>query len=762
MPTATSTAPQTWPSLPRGRGGTTTLAGMAAATLLAAATLSAGCTGPTPPRYELPPVTAEATAAELPAVALDADLAALPPSQVGAFTQGPVTGRVAFDGRRAVFEVSGLPAPAAACPTVLYFSEGGGAQRWEHRFRGDKVTVSINGEPFGGKAPRARYADGSYRVAVPTLPGDFAVLVQAPAAAAAGNAAKEPCSLKRALPVVTGDLVADGGVRWAQTETPTVVAVRAGGGDDAQDHRRFEPGAELVLLGAHLDRVEEVLFEDVQATPTTRLDERLVVRAAGDGDTDTVTMRAGQWRSPPLWAPVEGTVHRIGDAMATLSNAIWSTWLVVLLVGAGLILTIVNGFPQFRGFRHALDVVRGHYDDPNEQGEITHFQALTAALSATVGLGNIAGVAVAVTNGGPGAVFWMWICGFLGMATKFSECTLSTCYRDVREDGTVAGGPMYYMRKQLGWLAPMGTLYAVLITFASFGGGNMFQSNQTAALWREAFGVPPWVTGLILVALVGLVILGGIKRIGRVTDKLVPSMAAIYIVGALAVIFTHVDRVGPIFTSIFTEAFSVSAAVGGVLGLVVKDVLIQGFRRAAFSNEAGFGSAAIAHAAVRTDEPVREGVVALLEPFIDTIVICTMTALVILISGAWTQQGLDGVNLTAVSFDSVFQGFGSVLVPIAVFLFAVSTMISWSYYGEKGVEFLFGRRAVTPYRVAFIGALFIGSVWKLGPVLDFSDAMLGMLVVPNILAILLLLPKLRGLVGDYFGRLRSGQMVRYK
>jgi len=729
----------------------------------ALAALAAGCSKPTPPRYELPPVTAEAAPAELPAQALDADLGALPASQVATFTQGPVTGRLAFDGRRAVFEVTGLPAPAEACPTVLYFSEGGGAQRWEHRFQGDRVAVSINGKAFGGKAPRARFEGGGYRVTIPTLPGDFALLVEAPAGSASGAGPNAgACALRRALPVVTGELVAEGGVRWAQTTTPTVVAVRGGGGDDARDRARFEPGAEIVLLGAHLDRVEEVWFEDVRTTPTARLDDRLIVPAAGDGDTDTVTLVAGDWRSPPVWAPVEGTVHRIGDAMATLSGHIWSTWLVILLVGAGLILTIVNGFPQFRGFRHALDVVRGHYDDPNEQGEITHFQALTAALSATVGLGNIAGVAVAVTNGGPGAVFWMWVCGFLGMATKFSECTLSTCYRDVREDGTVAGGPMYYMKKQLGWLAPMGTLYAVLITFASFGGGNMFQSNQTAALWREAFGMPTWATGLILVALVGLVILGGIQRIGRVTDKLVPAMAAIYVLGALAVIFTHLDRVGPIFASIFTEAFSVSAAVGGVLGLVVKDVLIQGFRRAAFSNEAGFGSAAIAHAAVRTDEPVREGVVALLEPFIDTVLICTMTALVILISGAWTQQGLDGVNLTAVSFDSVFAGFGSMLVPIAVFLFAVSTMISWSYYGEKGVEFLFGRRAVTPYRVVFIGALFIGSVWKLGPVLDFSDAMLGMLVVPNILAILILLPKLRGLVGDYFGRLRSGQMVRYK
>ena len=232
-------------------------------------------------------------------------------------------------------------------------------------------------------------------------------------------------------------------------------------------------------------------------------------------------------------------------------------------------------------------------------------------------------------------------------------------------------------------------------------------------------------------------------------------------VGALAVIFSNIDQVGDVFALIFTEAFAVSSAVGGVLGIVVKDVIVQGFRRAAFSNEAGFGSAAIAHAAVKTDEPVREGVVALLEPFIDTIVICTMTALVILLSGEWTQQGLSGVNLTARSFDSVFEGFGTWMVGIAVFLFAISTMIAWSYYGEKGVEFVFGRRAILPYRIVFIALIFVGAVWKLGPVLDFSDAMLGLLIVPNCIAILILTPNLRQLVRDYFSRLGSGEMKTY-
>jgi AGCS family alanine or glycine:cation symporter len=726
----------------------------------------AGCDKPPTPRY---PVRGGAQpigpAPSLTKPLASLDLFALPASEAATVVAGDAVASLAYDGKRFAVALRGLAAPTAACPVIAYVGQGAGAARWEHRFTVEQVDgkatpvgkVFINGGAFGGKAPRTYSGGGDLSFYVPTLPGDYTLHVEA-------DGPGPGCDLTPALPTVAGELRAGGGLTLGAPSGPTAVGVRAPDKDGAVgvDQARYRAADPLVIVGAGLAGVTSVRFGDAEVTPTRVSPHQLLLSAGGQGDTDVVVLRAPGGDSLPVRLPVEGTVHQIGDAMGTLASNIWGTWLVVLLVAAGLILTIVNGFPQLRGFRHALAVIRGHYDDPSEEGEITHFQALTAALSATVGLGNIAGVAVAVTNGGPGAVFWMWVCGFLGMATKYSECTLSTAYREVRADGTVAGGPMYYIKSNFKMLAPVAFLYAGLVTVASFGGGNMFQSNQAAAIWHQSFGVPTWVTGLLLVGLVGLVIIGGIKRIGRVTDKLVPAMCGVYVVGALAVIFTHLDAVPGIFGSIFTEAFQVSAAVGGVLGVVIKEVIKTGFQRAAFSNEAGFGSAAIAHAAVKTDEPIREGVVALLEPFIDTIVICTMTALVILISGAWTQQGLDGVNLTAVSFDSVFEGFGSIMVPVAVFLFAISTMISWSYYGEKGVEFLFGRGAVLPYRFVFIGLIFIGAVWKLGPVLDFSDAMLGLLIVPNVLSLLLLSPKLRSMTKDYFGRLRSGEMVRYK
>ncbi len=728
---------------------------MTRSSLLVAVALSGlvACDKPTPASY---PVAEGRRAAAPDSVSVDTSLAALPGDQVASIT-GPAgaTLRLAYDGAHLVGEVQGAPAPSDGCPLIVYVGVTGGEQRQEFHFNPQDVSVLVQGSALGGKAPRTRVtAGGAYRFYLPMLDGDVAVQ------AVAG------CPSVAVAPTLVAELTRYGGLTWATASGPTVVGVRAAAGAAAgrgADTSRFMPGDEVELVGSGLDAVTAVRFGDAVVTPSRTEPGRLVLTTPADGDTDVAIPVVGPDDLGAVWLPVEGTVHRIGDAMDHLAESVWGTWLVILLVGAGFILTLVNGFPQLRGFRHALSVIRGHYDNPDEEGEINHFQALTAALSATVGLGNIAGVAVAVTNGGPGAIFWMWICGFLGMATKYSECTLATATREVREDGSVAGGPMYYMAKHLPpLLRPLAVAYAVFITFASFGGGNMFQANQAAALWSASFGVPTWVVGLVLVGLVGLVIVGGIKRIGNVTDKLVPTMVAIYVIGALAVIGVNIERFPEVFGAIFTEAFSVSAAVGGVLGVVIKDVLIQGFRRAAFSNEAGFGSAAIAHAAVKTDEPVREGVVALLEPFIDTVVICTMTGLVILLSGAWTQQGLEGAPLTAAAFDSAFHGFGSILIPIAVFMFAISTMISWSYYGEKGVEFLFGRRAILPYRLLFVALVFIGSVWKLGPVLDFSDAMLGLVAVPNLIAILLLTPRLRRLTRDYFSRLRSGQLRRYQ
>ena len=715
--------------------------------------LLTGCDKPAPPSYVVSEAAQVVSAA--PRLTLASDLTTLDDGRVFKFRaqEGAVEARMAYDGVRMVVEVAGVGAVAKdGCPVLAYVGQGAGGTRWEHRFGAETATVHSNGGTWKGTAPRAITTPaGTHRFVILTRPSDFALHVET-ARGKVGSCAYEP-----ALGTLTGALTKDGGLRAGPAVGLTVVGVRKASGKDAkQDHSRYQTGDMVSLVGSGLAGVSEARFGDSVSKPTEVSARRLVVGAAGGGDTDSVVVVSGDTLSQAVHFEVEGTVDKIGDAMGALSGAIWSEWLVFLLVGLGIILTVVNRFPQIRGFWHAVKVVRGKYDNPDEKGEISHFQALTTALSATVGLGNIAGVAVAVTRGGPGAVFWMWVCGFLGMAIKFSECTLSTAYREVRPDGTVAGGPMYVIKNALGRrMMPLAFLFAILVTFASFGGGNMFQSNQAAAMWSGAFGIPTWVTGLILVVLVGLVILGGIKRIGRVTDKLVPSMCGIYVVGALIVIFSHLDVVPGLFASIFEEAFSVSAAVGGALGVTFREVIVQGFRRAAFSNEAGFGSAAIAHAAVKTDEPVREGVVALLEPFIDTIVICTMTALVILISGAWTQQGLDGVALTATAFDSGFEGFGSYFVPIAVFLFAISTMIAWSYYGEKGVEFVFGRRAIVPYRIVFVGLIFVGAVWKLGPVIDFSDAMLGLLVIPNLIAIVVLLPDLVGKTNDYFRRMKQ-------
>ncbi len=668
---------------------------------------------------------------------------------------------LAYDGKKlhGYVESDRPAADRTACPEVVYLATSGGSQRHEFRFLPDDVRIWSNGREFGGAdegrrrriATRAKVDGKQLRFAIPTLGGDVAIHV----------AGCHPFKTASGLPTLVVNVGSDG-LTWGPPAGPTVVGLRPMSAPKTpvtEDSKRYAQGAPVLLMGANLDTVTDIEIGDLKVQPQKSTANWLGFVAPSVGDTGSLTVYAGDAAATPVGFAVEGSVDKIEDAMGSFAGSVWGMWLVFLLVGSGIILTITNGFPQFRGFRHAIKVVRGRFDDPKEKGEINHFQALTAALSATVGLGNIAGVAVAVTAGGPGAIFWMWVCGFLGMATKYAECTLAVASREVRPDGTVAGGPMYTMRNMLpSFLKPLGLVFAVFITIASFGGGNMFQANQAAALWQANFGVPTWVTGLLLVGLVGLVIIGGIKRIGNVTDKLVPTMCGIYVIAALAVIGTNIEQVPDVFAMIFREAFNVSAAVGGVLGIVLMDVLRQGFRRAAFSNEAGLGSAAIAHAAVKTDEPVREGTVALLEPFIDTVVICTMTGLVILFSGLWTQQGLEGATLTAAAFDSAFDGFGSYLVPVAVFLFAISTMISWSYYGEKGIEFVFGRRAILPYRVFFVCLIFIGAIWKLGPVLDFSDAILGLVAVPNLIAVLVLVPKLRELTNDYFGRLKSGEM----
>ncbi|MFH1726647.1 MAG: sodium:alanine symporter family protein [Elusimicrobiota bacterium] len=447
---------------------------------------------------------------------------------------------------------------------------------------------------------------------------------------------------------------------------------------------------------------------------------------------------------------------------ARFAGLVWGLPLVFLLFGAGVLFTVLHGGIQFRMFRHAVNIVRGKYDNPEDTGEISHFQALCAALSATIGLGNIAGVAVAVTAGGPGAVFWMWVAGLLGMATKYTEVSLAMIYREKDEEGHVHGGPMFTIKNALGRaFLPLAALYAFFTMCSSMGAGNMFQSNNMAAALEAGYGVPRWFSGLAFCALAGVVLIGGIKRIGRVAGRLVPVMVVLYFIGAIGIILWHLPRVPGMLLSIVSGAFTGTAAVGGFAGVGVREVLVQGVRRAVFSNEAGMGSAAMAHSAAKTEVPIREGMVALLEPFIDTVVVCTLTALALLLTGVWKDpQGLSGAPLTAAAFAQVYGRGGAAIVDLAVVLFAFSTIISWSYYGEQGADYLFGLKGIPYYRWVFIGFIFIGAVWKLGPVIDLSDAMFGLMALPNLVASFLLIGKLSKETRKYIRDYKAGGFKR--
>ena len=442
---------------------------------------------------------------------------------------------------------------------------------------------------------------------------------------------------------------------------------------------------------------------------------------------------------------------------------------VIWLVIGAIIFTIKMNFINFRGVKHAIELVQGKFDDPNDKGEVSHFQALTTALSGTVGLGNIAGVAVAISLGGAGATFWMILAGLMGMASKFVECTLGVKYREIdADDGEVHGGPMYYLSKGLAKknMAGLGKvlagIFAVLCIGGSFGGGNMFQANQAFQQFSNAIG--GWdgggpIFGVIVALLVGVVIIGGIKSIAKVTDKIVPLMVGIYVFFALLIIFMNFGNIGTAFSAIFNGAFSPEALKGGVIG-----VLIVGFQRAAFSNEAGVGSASIAHSAAKTNEPVSEGIVALLEPFIDTVVVCTMTALVLIFTGfAADSQGLEGAELTSAAFSQQFGWFQYVLT-IAIILFAFSTMVSWSYYGLKAWTYLFGRTKAmeVTYKVIFCLMVVLGSSVGLGAVLDFSDMMVLGMAFPNILGLVLLSGEVKADMKDYFARIKSGAIKKFK
>jgi len=548
---------------------------------------------------------------------------------------------------------------------------------------------------------------------------------------------------------------------------------------------------------------------------------------------------------------VNGT---LGPTATFLEHYVWGVpkdtpALAVILLGTGLFVTLRLGFIQVRGFRHAIDITRGKYDNPDDAGDLKHFQALTTALSATVGIGNIAGVALAIRLGGPGALFWMWVTAFFGMALKYVECTLAMMYRKVNPDGSISGGPMYYIEMGMGsnwkWLA---IVFAGFAAISSFGGGCMNQSNSLADQVQSYSGIPTVVTGLVFAALVGTVIIGGIRRIGRVTALLAPSMALLYVAGAMAILVMHFSEIPGSFALIVRNAFAPEPLIGGGVGSILM-TMMWGIRRGLFSNEAGQGSAPIAHATAKTTEPVREGLVASLGPFIDTLVICTMTGLVIIMTGAykdkdaqalpfsgleavsvqgatddrllelqhqriaagdtrfevvsgspvgatlfmhksvvedvritgpdgesWTGlvelngksgamtvadgsklsvQGvalLTGAPMTARAFRNGLGGFGSLIVTLAVVLFAVSTGISWSYYGDRSVEYLFGPAAVPIYRWVFIFFFFLGAILPLKAVWTYGDVALGLMTLPNLIAVFFLTGRVAGMTRDYLSR----------
>lgn len=440
-------------------------------------------------------------------------------------------------------------------------------------------------------------------------------------------------------------------------------------------------------------------------------------------------------------------------------------FIVIWLVLGAAFFTVRMGFVNIKGFRHSLDLAKGKYDDPDAPGQVTHFQALATAVSGTVGLGNIAGVAVAVSLGGAGATFWMILCGFLGMSSKFVECTLGVKYRDILPDGRVFGGPMNYLRhglekrnmKHFGKL--LAGLFAILAVGASFGGGNMFQANQAFEQLSTQFhnleGNGFWF-GLITAILVGSVIIGGIKSIAKVTEKIVPFMATLYVLAALTVIILNIKNIGPAFSAIFEGAFNPGALKGGVIG-----VLVIGFQRAAFSNEAGVGSAAIAHSTVKTRNPPSEGFVSLLEPFIDTVVVCTLTALVLIFTGRHEASGMAGAQLTSDAFGSVISWFPYVL-SVAVFLFAFSTMISWSYYGMRAWTYLFGKskRTELVYKLLFMVFVVVGASISLGAVLDFSDMMILSMSVPNIIGLYIMSGEVKVDLDEYWRKLKAGLLYK--
>ncbi|MDD1612854.1 MAG: sodium:alanine symporter family protein [Methylococcaceae bacterium] len=438
-------------------------------------------------------------------------------------------------------------------------------------------------------------------------------------------------------------------------------------------------------------------------------------------------------------------MHAIETLIATLSGWVWGPPMLVLLVGTGLYLTVLLRGLQFRALPLAFRLI--FHKDHGHAGDISHFAALMTALAATVGIGNIVGVATAITLGGPGAVFWMWMTGLVGMVTKYSEAVLAVKYREKGEHG-MRGGPMYYLAKGAR-LPKLGWLFALFTALATFGIGNMTQANSTAKIFEATFHVEPWVTGLVLMVLTALVILGGIRSIGKFTSVLVPFMILGYVGSALTVLTLNGAEIPAALALIFDHAFAPSAASGGFAGASVAAAMRFGIARGVFSNESGLGSAPIAAAAARTQDPVKQALVSMTQTFIDTLIVCTMTALVILTADSWTQ-GVAAGQLTSASFAETLGVPGEMIVALATALFAYSTLIGWNYYGEKAIEYLFGARSIRIYRIAFIATVIVGAMMELEFVWNFSDLMNGMMALPNLIALLILSKVVKEETNRYF------------
>jgi AGCS family alanine or glycine:cation symporter len=450
---------------------------------------------------------------------------------------------------------------------------------------------------------------------------------------------------------------------------------------------------------------------------------------------------------------METMIAKLTAWSGELSGLLWGNYLTLfILVGTGFYLTWRMGLIQFKGFRHSAELIGGKYSDPAHQGEVSHFQALATALSATVGTGNIAGVATAISLGGPGALFWMWVTAFVGMATKFTECTLALKFREVDPDGKISGGPMYTLMHGLK-MRRTAVLFASFALIASFGIGNMVQANSVVDglgyLWPEV-KEEGWMIGIVMAVFVGLVILGGVQRIAKVASTIVPFMAVLYISAALIVLFNYVEAIPAAFATIFEHALNPWSVGGAAVGEAIR----WGVARGLFSNEAGLGSSPMAHAAARTNEPVREGLVAMMEPFIDTIVICTMTGLVIVVTGAYLDAPKEAVGaaLTAYAFSQSLGDGGAMVVGIGLALFAFSTIIAWSYYGDRSARFLFGERAVLPYRVVFTLLVVFGAAVPLKLVWNIADITNILMALPNLLALILLAGLVQRLKNEYFSK----------